>query len=122
MPSEPTKITLPLDFRPTAFDPALKDAEAELFDVSGSAVADETVTVLLTTAPLATVELTVATMTAFSVAPTLSDGKVTPRLLPVPPHVPCGESQEENVISGGRLSASVIGPVVMPFLFVTVSR
>src|SRR4051794_36451096 len=118
MPSKVTKSTLPFNSGATTFGPTLKEAVAVLLVGSGSATVEEAVAVLLTTAPATAEGLTVATMTALSVAPASSEGNVMVRAPPAPLHTPCGESQERNVTSAGRLSESVTAPVAMPALFV----
>src|SRR5687768_15288349 len=122
MPSAPAKTILPLVRSGTTGTAAVTAAAAELFDVSPSGKEDETVAVLLITVSATVVGSSVATIEALTVAPTASDGKVTVRLFPAPPHVPPGASHETKVSPAGSTSLKVTELAAAPDLFVTVNR
>src|ERR671927_100987 len=118
MPSPAASTTLPFARAPAPAPATVTEADAVLSDVSGSLKFEETVAVLLMTAPGAADASTVAAIEAPSVAPTASVGKVTVRLLPVPPHAPRGESHEAKVRPAGSASLTVKLPAAAPDLFV----
>src|SRR5215510_11041097 len=81
---------------------------AVLLLCSGSKVAVLAVAVLLTIAPSATEHFTWTTRVMAPDAPGASEGKVTPRLFPVPLQTPPPvAAQEMKVVASGRMSMTV---------------
>lgn len=88
---------------------AVKVIVEELLPLTGSVTAPVTEAVLLTMAPFATEQLSVATNVMVAEAPDPSVANETLRMLPRPPHTPPPVDEHiENVTDAGRVSLTEI--------------